>query len=227
MQIALVTHSKKVTDYHLAFIAEAVNAQVVECARAWGAEPTPVTFYSSARDLPARNCRIMDVVDAIDVPGAAGYHTSDAGIVYGRVLARSFLDTGITISHEALEMLIDPSAAEWRAMPDGFAVAKEVCDPVQGDVYPASIDMAGVQEQLLLSNYVYPRWFTPGATGQLDRLGRVGEAFGMTAGGYMIVRDPSGKQGNRWARFGGDRARAELGAKFANPDARLARRLFG
>lgn len=227
MQIALVTHSTAVPDHELAFIAEAVNAQVIECAQAWGVEPTPVVFYSTAQGLPARNCRIMDIVDNIDVPGALGYHTNDAGVVYGRVLARNVIDTGITISHEALEMLIDPSAAEWRAMPDGFAVAKEVCDPVQGDVYPVDVELGGEWRRPLLSNYVLPRWFTPGATWKLDRLGRVTEAFQMTAGGYMIVRDPSGKQGNRWARFGGDRGRLALGGRFGNPDGRLARRLYG
>lgn len=226
VQQALVTHSKKLSDVEIACIAEAVNQQLIECAHAWGVEPQPMVFYSDARGLPASHCRIMDIVDTIDVPGATGYHTNDAGIIYGRVLARDVHDTSITVSHEALEMLIDPSAAEWRAMPDGFAVAKEVCDPVQGDAYPVNVALGEIMRSVLLSNYVLPRWFTPGATGEVDRMGRIREAFEMSAGGYMIIRDASGRQGNRWARFGGDRGRLALGGRFANPDGRLARRLL-
>lgn len=227
MQQALVTHSKRLSDVEIACIAEAVNEQLIECAQAYGVDPQPMAFYSTALGLPASNCRIMDIVDTIDVPGAAGYHTNDFGIVYGRVLAQNVHDTAITVSHEALEMLIDPSAAVWRPMPDGFAVAHEVCDPVQGDCYPVEIALDEVRRTVMLSNYVLPKWFIPDTAGPFDRMGKLSAPFQMSAGGYLIVRDASGKQGNRWARFGGDRARIQFASKFGNPDARLARRLAG
>lgn len=230
MQIALVSHSKKISDGQVAAIADACNRQVIECAEAYGIPPTPVAFYATASDLPARFCRIMDLVDTIDMPGAAGYHANDAGIIYGRVLVRDVVDTGITVSHECLEMLVDPSCAGWRVMPDGFMVAHEICDPVQGDAYPVDVELFGLHYRVLLSNYVYPAWFLEeSGAGQLDRMGRVDGPHRMTPGGYMIVRDSSGRVGNRFAqvRFAGDHARLAFATRFTNPDGRVQRRLAG
>lgn len=229
MQIALVTHSARVPDLELAAISEAVNAQIIECAETWGVTPWPVVFYSTAQGLPAESCRIMDVVDRIDIPGASGYHTSEWGVVYGRVLAADVMSTAVTISHEALEMMVDPNANQWIPMPDGFATAKEVCDAVQGDAYSIDVNVAGVGRTVMLSNYVTPAWFYPGTSTRFDRMGKLAARFEMSPGGYMICRDASGKQVNRFARFGSSivTARAALGGKFANPDGRLAQRLAG
>lgn len=229
MQQALINSSKRLTDLELACIAEAVNEQIIECAKTWGYDSQVMTFYSTAKGLPAANCRIMDVVDTVDLPGASGYHTNEFGVIYGRVLAQAPIDTGITTSHEGCEMLIDPSCARWREMPDGFEVALEVSDPVQGDAYPVNVTLAGldVTRTVLLSNYVLPSWFDPNGKAPFDRMGRLTEPLSMSPGGYMIVRDPNGKQGFRFAhvRFGGDMGKTAFASKFANPDGRMLRRL--
>ena len=111
---------------------EAVAYQVIECAKAWGIQPMACSFYASTIGLPAADVHIIEIVDDLDQPGALGYHTDVAGVEYGRVLAQG-ADTSITLSHEALELLCDPTCDQWRARGDGSMVALEVCDPVEGD----------------------------------------------------------------------------------------------
>jgi hypothetical protein len=234
-QQALVNSSNRVANLDLAFIAEAGNAQLVDVCQAWGLTPQPMTFYADAGGLPAEDVRILDVVDSIDVPGAAGYHTNKAGIIYGRVLSQAGDGTSITATHEGPEMAVDAPCAAWKAMPDGFAVALEVCDPVQGDAYPINVELGklGLRRAIMVSNWVYPAWFIDGAPGPYDRMGLCTAPFEVRPGGYIIVRDASGHQGERFARtapfvrFGGDAGRLAFASKLANPDGRTARRLRG
>lgn len=231
MQIAVTNKSKRLSDRDVDAMTEACNQQVIECAAAYGIVPTPVSFYATDVGLPASNCRIMAIVDTIDYPGALGYHADSYGIVYGRVLAQDVDGTAITLSHECLEELVDPGCDAWRDMGAAHSVALEVCDPVEGDAYPAVVTILGEHRQVLLSNYVLPRWFAPDGNGRFDRMGKLTAPFTMTPGGYMIVRDAAGNEEsvfarNARARAGGDRGRAALGTKLGNPDSRLYRRLL-
>lgn len=233
MQIAIVNKSKRLTDDFVAFAAKACDDQVIECARAYGKDPTPVAFYAREQDLPARDCRIMALVDDIDAPGALGYHDFDLGIVYGRVLATDNNGTSACLSHECLEELIDPTCDQWRAMPDGRYVAFEICDPVQADAYAIPTTVMGEQRQVIVSNYVLPRWFDPAAAGGFDRLAKLRGPFQMTPGGYLIVRDQRGNESNVFARprprlrASGMNAEITIARKLRNSETRTARRLAG
>lgn len=235
MQQALQNSSTRVANLDLVLIADAVNAQNVEVARAWDLPPQPVVFYDRTDRLPVEGVRILDVVDRVDVPGAIGYHTNEAGVIYGRIQAQPFDSLSVTAGHEGPEMEVDPACASWRAMPDGFAVALEVCDPVQADAYQVDVELGrlGIQRKVWLSNWVYPAWFIDGAPGPYDRMGLCKAPFEVRPGGYIIVRDASGHQGERFARaapfvrFGGDAGRLAFASKLANPDGRTARRLRG
>jgi len=226
VQIAVVNHSD-LEDADVAFMVEACNQQVIECAKAYDVAPTPVVFYADAAGLPQAHCRIMDIVDDLEVPGALGFHSDALGMIYGRVLAQGPDDTSVTLSHECLEELIDPTCDEWRPMGGGRLVALEVCDPVEGDSYTVTVTLLGMDRRVRLSNYVLPRWFDPAALGALDAMRVLTEPFQMDAGGYMIVRDAAGNESNVFARlrFGGGHAPHAVGTKIANPDSRLRRRL--
>ena len=226
MQIAVVNRSA-LSDADVSFMAEACDAQVIECAAAWGVDPTPVAFYATADGLPAVECRIMLIVDQIDVPGAAGYHDDDLGVIFGRVLNQGPVDTCVTLSHECLEMLIDPTCTEWRSFGGGRQVALEVCDPVQADTYAVQAEVAGDSRQMLLSNYVTPRWFDPAGVGLFDRLGRLQAPLSMSSGGYLILREKDGEWINVFGRTrAGDMGgRLNLASKIARPGSRTLRRL--
>lgn len=220
MQIAVINKSSRIPDDVLAFAAKACDAQVMECAAAWGIDPTPVAFYAREQGLPQSQVRIMAIVDEIDADGAAGYHDDALGVIYGRVLAQSNADTGVTLSHECLEELIDPTCDKWRDMGGGRQTALEVCDAVEADTYEVDVEIVEETRKVVVSNYLLPKWFDPAATGNFDRMGRLKEPFTLTDGGYILVRDRTGDVTSVFAR----RWNARLAQKQKNPDSRVRRR---
>lgn len=229
-QIAFINKSTRLGDDVLAYAAAAIDEQLVEIARFWGIEPTPVAFYAREGDLPAKQVRIMAFVDTIDVPGAEGYHDFDLGVVYSRVLVGDLASVSVTASHEAAEEMLDPYCDQWVDMGGGRQTAKELCDAVQGDVYTRSVSVIKKSRDVPLSNFLLPKWFDPAASGKFDYKGNLRAPFTMSPGGYMIVRDASGNVDDIFARrgrprFGGDDARLTFARKQENGETRLARRL--
>lgn len=230
MQHALVNRSS-LGDTDVALIAEACDAQGREFAAAVGQTPIPVVFYSKADGLPAVECRIVTIVDQLDMPSALGYHDDDLGVIFGRILNQGPDNTCVTASHEFREMDFDATCTGWRALDvrGDRQVALEVCDPVQADTYAQSATVGGVTRDMWLSNYVTPRWFDPAGVGPFDRMGRLSAPLTMSDGGYMIVRERSGDVVNVFAktRPGDTHARLNVAAKVMRPGSRTLRRLRG
>ncbi len=207
---------------------EAVDAQAAEFAISWGVPYTPVVLHAwdvlsklgdgAELDAFVADSRLLTIQPALDVAGALGFHDDVAGVIFARVMAQGE-DTSVTMSHEVLEEMGDPTCDVYVAMPGGKETAKEACDAVEGDVYM----MDGVQ----LSNYLQPTWFGIQQDGnqEFDRLGKLSAAFTMTDGGYMIVRDANGNETQVFART--DAGRINLARKLEKPRGRLARRLRG
>jgi hypothetical protein len=228
--IAVVNKSTRLKDDFLAFACKAADAQVIECANAYGVTATPVAFYAREAGLPARDCRILALVDDIE-DGLLGFHSFEMGVVYSRVLAMDQNATSACLSHECLEELLDPYCNKWRPMPGGRSVAYEICDPVQRDTYAVKTEILGESRQIVLSNYVLPRWFDPAAQGNFDRLAKLQAPFAMSDGGYLIVRDRAGSVTNVFAqpriRASTAEGHATVGRKLANSESRTSRRLRG
>ena len=231
MEVA-VLNSSKLENADVAYMAAACDAQAQEAWNFWGGmpglSPLNVVSYASAALLPAADVYICEIVDALDQPGALGYHSDDlAGRPYLRVLAQG-AQTSITLSHEVLETLVDPTCDGWRARGDGTQVALEVCDPVEGDSYPVSVTViSGPPRQVQVSNYVLPAWFGTAAA-RVDRMGTAAGPFAMTAGGYMVVLDSAGNENDVFARLTGSLAGlATAGKRLAVGNSRLLRRLRG
>lgn len=227
--IAIVSKSRRVADDVLAFAAKACAEQVIECALAWGIEPTVVAFYAREQDLPARDVRIMAIVDDLDAPGTAGYHDFDLGVVYARVQATEDQNALTTcLSHECIEELVDPYCNAWRQMPDGRSTALEACDAVQADEYGVSVEIMGERRAVMLSNYLLPKWFDPAATGNFDRMGTLRAPFTMSPGGYLIVRELTGDVTNVFARAADTRGRMAMASKMERgAESRTMRRFLG
>ena len=135
-------------------------------------------FYTDPKDVPAAAHGIALVDTIKDQPkGVLGYHTEDpGGKLWGVVAAKPELDNGgkattgnwsvsSVLSHEVLEMYIDPNCNLWANDGHGKAYSFEVCDPVEAPTYPVN----GVS----VSNFVTPAWFDPlsdPATAQYDKL---------------------------------------------------------
>jgi len=227
-QIACINRSS-LPDADVAFMAEACDRQVVEAAKAWDLMPWAVVYYATPDGLP-RDCKIMLIVDSLDVQGALGYLEDDLGVIYGRVLNQGPVETCVTLSHECLEMLVDPTCTQWKQIGlSGRFVALEVCDPCQADRYAASVTIAGMSRDMWLSNFVTPRWFDAAGVGPFDRMQAISQPFEMSPGGYEIVRDATGAVTNEFAktRPGDTEARLHLASKIAHPGSRTLRRLSG
>jgi hypothetical protein len=103
-----------------------------------------------------------------------------------------------TVSHEACELIGDPTANHWVQNLGGALVAQELCDPVESCAYTVRLRDG---RQASVSDFVYPDWFNafvpPGT--QLDRVRAVGQPFEIASGGYLIYRTRSGVR-NVWGK---------------------------
>jgi hypothetical protein len=229
MLIAILNQSSLISDADAATMTEAVATQVqLDAAPLWDRAPAAVVFYTDAAAVPAAAHGIA-IVDTIqDQPkGLLGFHTEDqGGKLWGVVPAKPVLDNGaqVTIgdwsvssalSHEVLEMLVDPNCNLWANDGKGSAYTLEVCDPVEAPSYTVN----GVS----VSNFVTPSWFDPlaPATAQFDKLGQLTSPFSILKGGYVVCESAGTPQQEFGGEFPNWRKEMKTG-----PLARTRRRLI-
>jgi hypothetical protein len=207
-------------DAHAA--CQAVDAQAREFAQIHDVKYTPVIYFST--DVLSKldgdeltkfvaESRLATVQTKLDVPGALGFHDDIAGVIFLRVQAGP--EWSVTLSHEVLEEMLDPTCDEYTPLGDGRSQAKEACDRVEGDTYRG-------EGSVLLSNYLLPSAFVPDSAGPWDKLGQLTTWDGLTGGGYMIVRNEDGSDSEVDART--EHAKARVEAKRARTDSRVSRR---
>ena len=187
MLIAILNQSNgAVADADVATMTAAIATQIqADVAPAWDRAPATVTFYINASAVPAGAYGVAIVPTIADQPqGVLGYHTENWGVVAAQpILANAQTLTGdwsvsSTLSHEVLEMFIDPACNLWAVNGQGSAYSLEVCDPVEAPTYTVN----GVS----VANFVTPSWFDPlpPAGARFDKLGQVTAPFTIAAGGY-------------------------------------------
>ena len=201
MLIAILNQSTLVADADVAAMTEAIATQIqFDAAPVWDRAPAAVVFYTDPTAVPA-GAHGIAIVDTIqDQPkGVLGFHTEDqGGRMWGVVAVKPELDNGgqvttgdwsvsSTLSHEVLEMFVDPNCNLWANDGKGSAYSLEVCDPVEAPTYTVS----GVS----VSNFVTPSWYDPlaPATAQFDKLGLLTAGFSVLKGGYMVY-ESAGKE---------------------------------
>lgn len=196
MFIAVLNQSTRVTDDDAATMTRAIASQVrLDVAPLWDRSPAAVVYFDTASTVPP-NAHVITLVDTIqDQPkGVLGYHTEDkGGRLWGIVAVGPELDAGghpligdwsvaSVLSHEVLEMYIDPNCNLWAADDNGRVYSFEVCDPVEAPTYA----IGGVS----VSNFVTPAWFDPLASRkgktQFDKLGHLHSPFSILKGGYAV-----------------------------------------
>jgi hypothetical protein len=229
MLIAILNQSTVVANADVAKMTQAIAAQVQsDVAPVWDRAPAAVVFYTDPTAVPA-GAHGVAIVDTIqDQPqGLLGFHTEDqAAQMWGVVAAKPELDNGgqvttgdwsvsSTLSHEVLEMFVDPNCNLWANDGKGSAYSVEVCDPVEAPTYTVS----GVS----VSNFVTPSWFDPlaPATAQFDKLGQLTAGFNILPGGYMTY-ESAGKEQQQWGnKYPGWRKQMKTGP-FARTQRRVA-----
>jgi hypothetical protein len=228
MLIAILNQSTLVSIDDAAAMTEAAAAQVrYDAAPIWDRAPAAVVFYTDPAAVPATAHGIA-IVDTIQnqPQGVLGFHTEDqGGKLWGVVAAKPELDNGAKVttgdwsvssvlSHEVLEMYVDPNCNLWANDGKGSAYSYEVCDPVEAPSYTLN----GVS----VSNFVTPSWFDPlaPATAQFDKLGQLHAAFSILKGGYVVYESAGKEQQKFGAEFPEWRREMKAG-----PLARTRRRL--
>lgn len=226
MEIACEENSKLLTAADLAFQVRAVNRQMeLDWAPAYMEEPWPCRSYASLQGLAAGSFWPLAILDDLDGPaGAIGFHDWIAGLAYGRVLASGDPLDATTLSHEALELRGDPRCDLWLPMPDGRQIAREMCDPCEGDRYDVEVTIGSETRKIWVSDFVLPSFWVPGAPGPYTFLDTVDEPFGLSrnGGGYRLIKDKSGNVSSDFGRHAPDHAR--MAKKIADPRSRTARR---
>lgn len=182
-------------------IAAALQQQVDnDLAPVWGVRAD--ISAPAAEDAIPPDAWHVNVVDSL--PGGDG---GDDGVhpldEQGNPTAEVVNDPAlsITISHEVLEMLVDPWDNRFTRGPDidtnfqGRQVfyLVEVCDPCEGSHYP--ID--GVQ----VSDFVHPSFYDPNGVAPFDRLGTLAGPLKVPQGCYISWIDPTD---GKWHRLMGD-----------------------
>src|SRR5581483_8564826 len=108
-RIGFVTESASLSQDQLRQIVhDALQPQVSNDFRqAWEHHDVPLEVYAARTYVPVGVWPII-VQDTLDQPGAAGYHTNDqTGEPYA--LVEMSTDVSLTLSHELLEMIGDPT----------------------------------------------------------------------------------------------------------------------
>jgi hypothetical protein len=197
----------KVPDSEVQRVLRAINRQISEDFEPYWSLGATLRLEGHSGALPdkqhpadMRGDAVIYLWDRSDVPGAIGYHDRNyKGVPYGFVfleVAKALgEDWSVTMSHEALELILDPEVNLLVAGPHPREKNRtvffwyEACDAVQSDTY--AID--GVK----VSDFVLPLYFTGGDeyAGRNDFLGIVHNAktltsFGVNPGGYVGFYDP-------------------------------------
>lgn len=198
MVITVKNISTKVTDSDFQTVISAIGEQVTrDFHPEWDITATLSGITTSLQGkvhIQGKHNAIIYFGDSYQDPttgveGALGYHSvNHADIPYGFVYLDITDEYGekwsVTLSHEVLELLADPDAAETVVGPAPKGASGqvyydlEVCDPTQGDSYKiGAVDV---------SNFVGRDYFAlTGGTGDTNYLKLPLNAFGVRPGGYF------------------------------------------
>jgi hypothetical protein len=183
-QIALVSLSKKIKPERLASVGAALQKQATrDLGPIWGIKAT-VDVFPHINSVPVGYWPII-IKDKIDDEDAAGYHTDKHGQPFSLVAYSE--DWSITLSHEMLEMLVDPFG---NLMTTSDSIIKgqgraqylvEVCDPSEDDGFAYTINGERV------SDFYTPEYFEPVKTPgtRYSFTGFITEPKQILKGGYL------------------------------------------
>jgi hypothetical protein len=212
--IKISLETTRVTKKQVTALVRALNTQIArDFAPDWGRNAKVVSNTNS------RLAWIVHLVDRVDMQNALGYHSTTNGFTTGRPVAYVGigdvqdlgLDWTVTVSHEVLEMLGDPSTSLVKPYPNGQHVAYEACDPVEADEFGYMIGNVRV------SNFVLQSWFdaAPTAT-KWDFCGTLKGPLTLAPGGYISV-----EKNGKWTQLMNRRpdvpSRAALSLRRPNP----------
>lgn len=201
-QVALVSESKAIPRSDVSKVAAALQKQVTrDLAPIWNISGT-VDAFEILEDVPAGYWPMI-IRDGIH---ASGSHRDTDGQPFALItLSSSDLDSwSLIASHEAFEMLVDPSGNRVQAGDSPKAdqgrvsFLVEVCDPCESTDFGYSVN--GV----LVSDFCTPNYFDPvtGSGVRYDYSGAIAKPRQVLKGGALSWVDPS--TGHWWQEVWSD-----------------------
>jgi hypothetical protein len=194
-QVALVSESQSVSFSDLSLVAAALQKQATrDFGPVWQVNAT-VDAFPSLDKVPLDYWPVI-IQDDIKQPGAAGYHTDKNGQPFALVQVDA--TWALTVSHETLEMLADPSgnrvlagAPPPQAPKPVSQLARvlylvEVCDPCEANKFSYTVN--GVQVSDFITNHYYDPRKTKGR--QYSFTGAIPSPHRVLDGGYVSFSDP-------------------------------------
>lgn len=197
--ISVINFTTQLTDQVVQEAVRAMNRQIREdFIPVWG-NGRALELHAAAFDLAdaatlteesVRGDSVIYLVDEASLPGALGYHDlNTADIPVGFVFVLNQGDWTITLSHEVLELIIDPTVNIFVPGPDPRDANNtvlhtyEVCDAVERTSY--------LIDNIPVSNFVTPSYFTIGeaAGTRNDFLGVGVDSFGVTQNSHIAFFD--------------------------------------
>jgi len=183
-KIAVLNRSRVVPDDGARAMVEAIQIQVTaHWTPVWGI-PATLSYVSTGEPDPTDpDLWIVVLLNTSDEAGALGYHDrTKSGRPIGKVFAQTDLAVGasvsVTLSHEVLEMLADPTI-NLLAAAGKRLWAYEVCDACEDDSFGYLIN--GV----LVSDFVFPNYFCPDFPGPYDYMKVIPTPLAILKNGYM------------------------------------------
>jgi hypothetical protein len=243
MIISIINHTEqKINDNELQNAIRAINRQIKEDFEPyWSIEGT-LRLEGRSGDQPdkqnpidMRGDAVIYLWNQVDVPGALGYHDRNfKGIPYGFVFTDLAEEVGeswsVTLSHEALELLLDPEVNLLVAgpHPDPSQAMRtvfhwyEACDACQAQTYKI--------DDIEVSNFVLPLYFTESDEfeGRNEFLGHIYnsnetlKSFNVSPGGYLGFFDPESGDMDTYTLRGDQEAARRLAIKQKAEGARRA-----
>lgn len=170
IDIALINRTNRIRDARFADILPALQAQITDdFCPAWGVEPVTLRLVGRAEQPDPAHWKVW-LLNTSDVPGDLGYHEADTGTPEAKIYVETDILSGseisVTISHELLEMLADPTTTRMGPVIDGAQYIVEVCDAVESDT--DGYQKLGLTHSVQVSNFVLPAYYESGAAGPWD-----------------------------------------------------------
>jgi len=192
IQVSVFNHSTVLKEPE---VEKAVAALKIQLARdfdpVWGVFAD--VDYFPAKAVPKKTWQ-LGIFDNSDQAGALGYHDlTEDGMPFGKAFAKTDIEFKsswtVTVSHELLEMLVDPDVNLTASAPLERTLrfyAYEVCDACEADKFGYKIN------DVLVSDFVYPAWFEyfrKAKSTQFDYQKKITAPFELLSGGYIGTLD--------------------------------------
>lgn len=158
--------------------------------RAWDTG-VHIEFMPKGSVLP-KGAWVCAITDTSDQAGALAYHDVDGNSVPTlSIFAKTEKQYGaswtVSLTHELWEALVDPELGACFQVSQTEVVALETADPVEADRYGFTAKGAD-GSPILISAYVTPNWFVPGAPGPYSYPdGILTKPLQLAPGGYVSI----------------------------------------